>query len=65
MRSRRLWIELIKRQRPRDPSLKDQLSERSNLVDSARAQSYLEACQRAPNASEGTKRKWKRALGLS
>lgn len=47
-----------------DPSLRSQLRERRDLVDSERIAAYLQACQRAPNASEGTRRKWKRALGL-
>jgi len=47
-----------------DPSLLSQLAERTNLIDSEKAESYLEACRRAPNASTGTKRKWRRALGL-
>lgn len=48
----------------RDPSLRDQMWERQNLLDSVRIESYLEACRKAPYASEGTKRKWKKALGL-
>ena len=46
----------------KDPSLLSQLRSRWNLVESERVKSYLEACARAPNASEGTKRKWRRAL---
>lgn len=49
----------------RDPSLGDQLAERKGMVDSTTIESYLEACKKAPHASEGTKRKWKRRLGLA
>ena len=45
-----------------DPSLRSQLYGRSNLVDSEKISAYLEACEKAPNASEGTKRKWRAAL---
>lgn len=74
MKSQRLWKELIKGlhlklnesgevvETPRDPSLRSQLYERSNLVDSERMAAYLEACAKAPNASSATKRKWKTAL---
>lgn len=48
--------------RSTDPSLRSQLAQRSNLVDSERVKAYLEACAKAPDASEGTKRKWKVAL---
>lgn len=47
-----------------DPSLRDQLRSRRDLLDRIKIESYLEACRRAPGASEGTKKKWKRALGL-
>lgn len=62
-RNRGLWREFIKR-KEYDPPLTEQLRERQNLLDSVRIESYLEACKRAPDAAEGTKRKWKRALGL-
>lgn len=48
-----------------DPSLRDQLYERSSLREGEQLQSYLNACEKAPHASEGTKRKWKRALGIA
>ena len=69
----RIWKNILKKAvpveeglaiKPRDPSLRSQLRDRQNLLDSVRIESYLEACRKAPNASEGTKRKWKRALGL-
>lgn len=49
---------------PRDPSLRDQLHERATLDAGTVAQSYLDACAKAPNASASTKRKWRKALGL-
>ena len=78
MKNSRLWKNLAKklepveedgevvglRWKPQDPSLTSQLSERHNLVDSEKIESYLEACRRAPHASEGTKRKWRKALGM-
>ncbi len=49
-------------QSPKDPSLLSQLRERSGLEPADQMKAYLEACQKAPNASEGTKRKWRKAL---
>lgn len=77
MKNERLWknvarkLEPVKEQdevvgytwKKRDPSLRDQLAERKE-VDSEAYASYLNACTKAPHASEGTKKKWKRALGL-
>lgn len=48
----------------RDPSLGDQLKERKNLLDSVKLESYLEAVRKAPGASSGTRKKWKRSLGF-
>lgn len=48
--------------RSTDPSLLRQLQERSHLEPADQMKAYLDACQRAPNASEGTKRKWRKAL---
>jgi hypothetical protein len=47
-----------------DPSLTSQLAERHNLVDAERTEAYLEACRKAPGASPGTKRKWRKRLGF-
>ena len=78
-KSNRLWKEILRgfeatglveaggvelRQKQPDPSLKSQLIGRAQLDRQTRFQSYLDACQKAPGASAGTKRKWKRALGL-
>jgi hypothetical protein len=60
MKNRRLWRQ-ISRRRQMDKSLRDQLEERAG--SSADISSYLEACQRAPHASESTKRKWRKVLG--
>ena len=79
MKNERLWKNLGRKLEPveengevigaqwkkRDPSLGDQLAERHNMVDSERVEAYLEASRKAPNASEGTKRKWRRRLGLA
>ena len=78
MKNRRLWRNVERRLEPvaedgvvigykwkeSDPSLTSQLAERHNLLAPERVESYLEACRRAPLASEGTKRKWRRRLGL-
>ncbi len=78
MKNRRLWKNLERKLEPveengevvglrwksRDPSLADQLAERRDLVDAERSEAYLEACRKAPHASEGTKRKWRRRLGF-
>jgi hypothetical protein len=78
MKNERLWKNLAKKLEPveengevvglrwksRDPSLGDQLAERRDLVDAERSEAYLEACRKAPHASEGTKRKWRRRLGF-
>jgi hypothetical protein len=56
--------EPVLRQKLRDPSLRDQLLERQDLVDSERVKAYLESVVKAPNASEDTKRKWRKAVGL-
>lgn len=34
------------------------------LPESERLNAYLKACEAAPHASKGTRRKWKRRLGL-
>ena len=44
---------------PRDPSLRDQLYHANNATAA-----YLDACRKAPDASSGTKAKWRRAVGL-
>lgn len=79
MKWKRMWKEVVRKGelsldeegnqvltiKSPDPSLRDQLRERHNLLDSDRAFAYLQACGKAPNASEGTKKKWKKALGLT
>ena len=42
-----------------DPSLRDQLRQANNATAA-----YLDACRKAPDASSGTKRKWRKVLGL-
>jgi len=78
MQWKRMWKEIVRKGtleldengdqvlviKPMDPSLRSQLRERANLLDRDKGSAYLEACGKAPNASEGTKRKWKKALGL-
>lgn len=51
----------------RDPSLRSQMyqvQEADPLNKAQNLQMYLDAAKKAPGASEGTKRKWRRALGL-
>lgn len=51
-----------------DPSLGSQLAARGEelgvLDRQGKFEAYLDACQKAPHASEGTKRKWRKALDL-
>jgi hypothetical protein len=47
-----------------DPSLGDQLHERSIMEGKDKWQAYFDACGKAPGASKGTRRKWLRRLGL-
>jgi hypothetical protein len=53
---------------PDDPSLLRQLGERKlelgPLAGPSVLEAYLDACQKAPFASEDTKRKWRKRLGL-
>jgi hypothetical protein len=53
----------------RDPALGDQLAKRAEALGSldpqGRYQAYLDACGKAPLASEGTKAKWRRRLNLA
>ena len=51
-------------ERKRDPSLSEQLRKRQGLHPADLLESYLDACKKAPGASEATKRKWKKALGI-
>lgn len=50
--------------RYKDPSLRDQLYERGELVEAERVKAYLQSTQMEPHASEDTKRKWRRAAQL-
>jgi len=57
--------DLLEERPPRDPSLRDQLCQLTATEQPAQwYDSYLDACRKAPDASEGTKRKWRRAIGL-
>jgi hypothetical protein len=58
------WLNQL----PKDPSLASQLHlirQTDPLNHSLQLDSYLEACKKAPDASEGTKRKWRKSLGLT
>lgn len=46
-----------------DPSLRDQLAERSTMQGDL-YEHYFDAVKKAPLASASTKRKWRKALGL-
>jgi len=63
----KLWKQAEKNQVERDPSLLSQLAQirgADPLNRPLQLQSYLEACQKAPGASEKTKRKWRKHLGV-
>jgi hypothetical protein len=54
-------------EKPPDPSLRSQLHqvmEADPLNKPFQIQCYLEALQKAPGASEGTKRKWRKTISL-
>jgi hypothetical protein len=54
-------------QLPRDPSLATQMGEvmaADPLNHPLRLQMYLDATQKAPDASASTKKKWRKLLGL-
>ena len=60
---KQIWLNAI----PKDPSLRSQLGlikQMDPLNHPLQLQSYLEACSKAPDASEGTRRKWRKTLGL-
>jgi len=60
------WAEMEQRKAP-DPSLRSQLQavRAANPFDPPLCtEAYFDACRKAPDASEGTKRKWRRAVGL-
>lgn len=59
--------QALKGQTPRDPSLRSQMyqvMEADPLNHPLRLQMYLDACQKAPDASPSTKRSWRKALSL-
>lgn len=47
-----------------DPSLRDQLYERSALREGEQIMSLIDAAKKAPFASSGTRAKWRRSVGL-
>lgn len=52
---------------PADPSVASQLRKAvraDSLNKPLLTEAYLEACRKAPEASEGTRRKWRRIIGL-
>jgi hypothetical protein len=64
----RLWKEISREAtKQRDPSLRSQMyqvQEADPLNHPLRLQMYLDACQKAPQASPSTKKKWRKALSL-
>lgn len=51
-------------ERYKDPSLRSQLYERRDLREGEQLKAYLQACSLEKWASQDTKNKWKKAVGL-